>query len=133
MEPKDQASELTSITNIQFDNMFLKGKITQDELHFVSYQEPQLENMNGMAIKLLFSLVNFSDQSVCLTTLQSKLDMNRSSFYYTVKKLTKLNLIEIKLPISEDQRKKTISLSPEGRKFLQSVYMKLKSHIESKI
>lgn len=133
MESKDQVSESTAHSDIGFENFFSKGKIKQDKLHLKSYQEPSLVDINGMAIKLLLNIVNYSDHSVCLTTLQSNLDMNRSSFYYTIKKLQKLNLIEINMPISEDQRKKTITLSSEGKNFLQSFYMNLKSHIESKM
>lgn len=91
--------------------------------------EKELDSITGISMTILFKLLTFDDQSTCLSSLQGKLNINRSTFYYTVSKLEKHQLIHINATASTDQRKKTISLSPEGINLLNSLYNKLRGNI----
>lgn len=92
--------------------------------------EKELDSITGLSMTILFKLLTLNDYSTFLSSLQGKLNLNRSTFYYTVNKLEKHKLINVKTTATMDQRKKTISLSPEGINLLNTLYSKLRGNVE---
>ena len=87
-----------------------------------------LEDMTGLAIKILINLLDYLDHGTYLTNVQLNLGISRSSFYYTINKLKERGFIEIHTTVQDDQRKKFVAISSKGYSLLKLVYNHLDTY-----
>jgi DNA-binding MarR family transcriptional regulator len=89
-----------------------------------------IEDMTGLAIKILVNLLDYLDHGTYLTNIQVNLGINRSSFYYSINKLKEKGYIEIQTLIKDDQRKKFVILAPKGFSLLKIIYNQLDTYFK---
>ena len=97
-----------------------------------TFDQETLAEISGIGIKILINLLEYLDHGTYLSYNHINIGINRSKFYYTVNNLKDKDLIIISSPISDDQRKKFVSISPKGYILLQLVYKQLDDYFNPK-
>ena len=120
---EDDTREFDEAFKPKIDFLKVSDDIFTDELG--------LEDITGLAMRILIHLLDYLDHGTYLTNVQVSLDISRSSFYYTINKLKDKGFIDYKLGLNEDQRKKYVVISPKGYNLLKLVYKHLNSYFNS--
>lgn len=130
--------EMFSVVNLEDDSSRLddfQGKfnfIKEDDSYPNAFDPELLDDISGVAIKILINLLEYLDHGTYLTHIQINLGINRSKFYYTINKLNEKGFIILSSTITDDQRKKYVTISSKGYSLLKLIYQQLDDYFNQK-